>query len=74
MITFKGANEFAKMAKAGRVVAEIHERLRTAARPGTRLIDLDATAAEIITRRNAVPLWQQCRKIRIRPPGGHNIL
>jgi methionyl aminopeptidase len=55
MITFKGPDEFAKMAKAGRVVAEIHEKLRAAARPGTRLIDLDAMAAEIISRRNAVP-------------------
>jgi methionyl aminopeptidase len=55
MITFKGPDEFAKMAKAGRVVAEIHEKLRAAARPGTRLIDLDALAAEITSRRNAVP-------------------
>jgi methionyl aminopeptidase len=55
MITIKSSDEFAKMAKAGRVVAEIHQKLREAAKPGVRLIDLDAMAADIIRRRNALP-------------------
>ncbi len=55
MITIKGRDEFAKMARAGRVVAEVHAELRDASKPGVRLIDLDKMAAEILRRRGATP-------------------
>jgi methionyl aminopeptidase len=55
VITIKSPADFALMARAGRVVAEVHEKLRAAAKPGVRLIDLDAMAAEIIRRRGATP-------------------
>jgi len=51
MITFKGPGEFAKMRAAGRVVAEVHDKVRTAARPGITLLSLDCLAAEIIEQR-----------------------
>ena len=55
MITIKRPDDFAKMARAGRVVAEIHRVLREAAVPGVRLDELDRMAAEIIRRRGAMP-------------------
>jgi methionyl aminopeptidase len=55
MITIKGEEEFSRMARAGRVVAEIHERLRDAARPGVTLLELDRLAAEIIRSRDCTP-------------------
>jgi methionyl aminopeptidase len=55
MITIKGEEEFAKMARAGRVVAEIHERLREAARSGVTLLELDRMASEIIRERDCTP-------------------
>jgi methionyl aminopeptidase len=55
MITIKGDEEFAKMAHAGRVVAEIHQRLRGAAQPGVSLLELDRMAAEIIRERECTP-------------------
>lgn len=41
------------MRAAGRVVAEMHERIREAARPGVTTAHLDRVAAEVIERRNA---------------------
>lgn len=49
----KSAAELAKMRKAGRVVAEMHERIRTAIRPGVRLAELDVVAREVLERRGA---------------------
>jgi methionyl aminopeptidase len=55
MITIKGPEEFAKMRAAGRVVAEIHEKLRAAAKPGVTLLELDQMAAEITAARGCTP-------------------
>ncbi len=55
MITIKSSEDFAKMRVAGRVVAEVHTKVREAASPGTRLIDLDKLAAEIIEKRGCLP-------------------
>ncbi|HSG78342.1 MAG TPA: type I methionyl aminopeptidase [Acidimicrobiia bacterium] len=55
MITIKGAAEFARMRTAGKVVAEIHEKLRAAAKPGVKMIDLDRMAGEIIRQRGCTP-------------------
>ena len=41
------------MRRAGRVVAEMHERTRQAARPGATTADLDRVAREVLERRDA---------------------
>jgi len=55
MITIKTEEDFAKMARAGSVVAEIHEKLAAAARPGVTLLELDRLAADIIRGRDCTP-------------------
>ena len=45
--------ELAKMRKAGKVVAEMHEATRTAARPGVTTAELDQVARGVLDRRGA---------------------
>ncbi|MHB8437778.1 MAG: type I methionyl aminopeptidase [Acidimicrobiales bacterium] len=45
--------EIAKMRKAGKVVAEMHEATRAAVRPGVTTAELDRVAREVIDRRQA---------------------
>ena len=45
--------ELAKMRRAGKVVAEMHERTREAARPGVTTRELDTVAREVLERRGA---------------------
>jgi methionyl aminopeptidase len=45
--------ELAKMRRAGKVVAEMHERTRAAARPGVTTADLDRVARDVLERRGA---------------------
>jgi methionyl aminopeptidase len=47
------AEEIAKMRKAGRVVAEMHEATRAAAKPRVSTAELDAVAREVLDRRGA---------------------
>jgi methionyl aminopeptidase len=49
----RNPDEIAKMRRAGRVVAEMHERCIAAARPGVTTADLDKVAREVLERRNA---------------------
>jgi methionyl aminopeptidase len=49
----RSRDEIAKMRKAGRVVAEMHEKTRAAAVPGTTTADLDRVAREVLERRGA---------------------
>jgi methionyl aminopeptidase len=49
----RNAAELAKMRRAGRVVAEMHEKTRAAARPGTTTAELDAVARQVLERRGA---------------------
>ena len=49
----RNENELAKMRRAGRVVAEMHEATRAAARPGVSTLELDAVAREVLERRGA---------------------
>ena len=49
----KSGAEIAKMRRAGRVVAEMHERCTAAARPGVTTADLDRVAREVLDRRGA---------------------
>jgi methionyl aminopeptidase len=45
--------EIAKMRRAGRVVAEMHEATREAAKPGVTTAELDAIARDVLDRRDA---------------------
>lgn len=47
------AEEIAKMRRAGKVVAEMHEATRAAAHPGVTTAALDAVAREVLERRGA---------------------
>jgi methionyl aminopeptidase len=49
----KTADEIAKMRRAGRIVAEMHERTRGAIRPGVTTAELDKVAREVLDRRGA---------------------
>jgi methionyl aminopeptidase len=49
----RNAEELAKMRKAGRVVAEIHEATRAVIRPGVSTAELDRVAREVLDRRGA---------------------
>jgi methionyl aminopeptidase len=55
MMSMKRPEDFARMRVAGKVVAEIHTRIREAAEPGVALIDLDRLAADIIRDRGCAP-------------------
>jgi methionyl aminopeptidase len=49
----RNAAELAKMRRAGKVVAEMHERTREAVRPGVTTRELDAVARDVLDRRGA---------------------
>ncbi|HEY3942973.1 MAG TPA: type I methionyl aminopeptidase [Acidimicrobiales bacterium] len=49
----RNATELAKMRRAGRVVAEMHEATRAAARPGVTTAQIDAVARDVLDRRGA---------------------
>ena len=49
----RSKDEIAKMRKAGRVVAEMHARVREAIRPGVTTAELDKVAREVIDERGA---------------------
>ena len=52
-LTVRTADELRHMRAAGRVVAEMHEAIRAAARPGVTTAHLDAVARDVIERRGA---------------------
>jgi methionyl aminopeptidase len=49
----RNADELAKMRRAGRVVAEIHEATRAVVRPGVATLEIDRVAREVLDRRGA---------------------
>src|SRR3954462_7498991 len=49
----RSADELRLMRAAGRVVAEMHEECRRAAKPGATTLDLDRVAREVLDRRGA---------------------
>ena len=49
----KTSDQLAKMRRAGRVVAEMHEKVREAIRPGVTTLELDRVAREVLDRRGA---------------------
>ena len=53
MITRKNPNQIALMRKAGRVVAEMHERCSAAAKPGVTTLQIDQVARDVLSDRGA---------------------
>lgn len=51
----RDADELNKMRKAGKVVAEMHDKIRAAVRPGASTMDLDRVGREVIERNGARP-------------------
>ncbi len=49
----RNPSELARMRKAGRVVAEIHEATRKVIKPGTTTMDIERVAREVLDRRGA---------------------
>ncbi|HEY1990229.1 MAG TPA: type I methionyl aminopeptidase [Acidimicrobiales bacterium] len=49
----RNRDELAKMRRAGRVVAEIHEATRSVIRPGVTTEDIDRVAREVLEKRDA---------------------
>jgi methionyl aminopeptidase len=49
----RSPDEIAKMRRAGRVVAEMHDKIRAAARPGVTTADLDRVARGVLEARGA---------------------
>src|SRR2546423_8992579 len=49
----RSSEEIAKMRRAGRVVAEMHEACIAAAKPGVTTADLDRVARDVLERRGA---------------------
>lgn len=56
-IRIKTAQELELMRSAGRIVAEVHARMRELIQPGTTTADLDAVAEEIIRGYGAIPAF-----------------
>jgi methionyl aminopeptidase len=52
-VVVRSPSEIAKMRRAGRVVAEMHEATRAAARPGVTTAELDRVARAVLDRRGA---------------------
>jgi methionyl aminopeptidase len=51
----RSRGDLAKMRRAGRVVAEMHERIRAAIRPGVTTSDLDRIGRDVIEQRGRGP-------------------
>jgi len=58
MISIKSPREIELMRIAGRIVAETHELLRKAIRPGITTLELDAIAEEYIRKSGAKPAFK----------------
>lgn len=61
MIVRKSPAELELMARAGRVVAEVHDILREALRPGMSTADLDEIAEREVLARGAIPSFKGYR-------------
>lgn len=58
MISIKSPREIELMRIAGRIVAETHELLREAIKPGITTLELDAIAEAYIRKRGAIPAFK----------------
>lgn len=61
MIIKKTRDEIDKMARAGAVVARMHEALMAALRPGMTTLDLDRIAEDVVVRSGAIPSFKGYR-------------
>lgn len=61
MILLKSSRELSHMRAAGRVLAEVKERLRALVRPGISTKDIDADVEEFILSRGATPAFKGYR-------------
>lgn len=61
MIIKKTRDEIEKMARAGAVVARMHEALMDALRPGMTTLDLDRIAEDLVVRAGAIPSFKGYR-------------
>jgi methionyl aminopeptidase len=61
MIIKKTRDEIDKMARAGTVVARMHEALMEALRPGMTTLDLDRIAEDVVVRAGAIPSFKGYR-------------
>ena len=52
MLTYKTSEDFKKMAKAGKVVSNIHYEIYNSTKPGMTLKDLDGIAKNIVENSN----------------------
>ena len=52
MLTYKTSKDFEKMARAGKVVSNIHYEIYNSTKPGMTLKDLDEIAKNIIEKSN----------------------
>ena len=52
MLTYKTSEDFKKMAKAGKVVSNIHYEIYNSTKPGMTLRDLDDIAKNIVEKSN----------------------
>lgn len=58
MIILKSSNEIETMKKAGKIVAEVHEKLREAIQPGITTGELDRIAEEYIKKSGSKPAFK----------------
>lgn len=58
MIILKSAREIAIMREAGRIVAQVHEELRKAVRPGVTTRELDQLAESLIRKAGGIPTFK----------------
>ena len=61
MIIKKSRDEIARMARAGAVVAKVHEEVAAALAPGMSTLDLDRIAEKVVTAEGAVPSFKGYR-------------
>ena len=61
MIVLKSSRELALMRRAGRIVAQVHERFREVVRPGITTADLEKVASRIIEQEGAIPSFKGYR-------------
>jgi methionyl aminopeptidase len=68
MITLKSEREFEKMAVAGGCVAAVHDAVRSAAKSGVSLMELDEIAAAVIGDWNCTPSFLGYQPSPLQPP------
>ncbi|OGW51037.1 MAG: type I methionyl aminopeptidase [Nitrospirae bacterium RBG_19FT_COMBO_42_15] len=61
MIILKSQQEIAKMASAGRIVAEVLEGLKNLVKPGTTTLELDEFTEEFLRKKGAKPAFKGYR-------------